>query len=298
MADLYLYDDVPVLRNKLDIRDGDTLDIVEAGMSRANMMLLYESGFRDFSPEGLCAIHRALFEDIYEWAGRYRIINIEKRERLLAGRSVWYSNDEDIPTDLQMAFDALNSQPWERFSKEEFVRALAEFFPPIWQVHPFREGNTRVVVMMMSLFVEHTVSIWTTNCWPPAPDMFVIRLSWRRWGRFRSVSIWSGYCWMRSARSQCSMTWIRWIWTRPNGSLKSTASIKKNRMFQSRIINGRIAEPGTQINTRMPMGQDVRKDVLPRFCCLPILLDMAGGIRYDVGYKTMRRYQNERENFL
>lgn len=155
MADLYLYDDVPVLRNKLDIRDGDTLDVVEAGISRANMMLLYESGFRDFSPEGLCAIHRALFEDIYEWAGRYRIINIEKRERLLAGRSVWYSNDEDIPTDLQTAFDALNSQPWERFSKEEFVRALAEFFPPIWQVHPFREGNTRVVVMMMSLFVEH-----------------------------------------------------------------------------------------------------------------------------------------------
>lgn len=31
---------------------------------------------------------------------QYRIINIEKRERLLGGRSVWYSNDEDIPRDL------------------------------------------------------------------------------------------------------------------------------------------------------------------------------------------------------
>lgn len=155
MADLYLYDDVPVLRNKLDIRDGSTLDTVEAGMSRANMMLLYESGFHNFSPEGLCEIHRALFADIYEWVGQYRIINIEKRERLLAGRSVWYSNDEEIPTDLQSAFDTLNRQPWERFSKEKFACALAEFFPPIWQVHPFREGNTRVVVMMMTLFVEH-----------------------------------------------------------------------------------------------------------------------------------------------
>ena len=46
------------------------------------------------------------------------------------------------------------------------------------------------------------------------------------------------------------------------------------------------------------MGQGVRRDALPSFCCLPILLDMAGGIGYDVGYKTMRRYQNERENFL
>lgn len=70
MADLYLYDDVPVLRNKLDIRDSATLDAVEAGMSRANMMLLYESSFHDFSPEGLCVIHRKLFEDIYEWAGQ------------------------------------------------------------------------------------------------------------------------------------------------------------------------------------------------------------------------------------
>lgn len=155
MADIYLYDDVPVLKNKLDIKDEVTLDSVEAGMSRANMMLLYESGFHDFSPEGLCAIHRLLFADIYEWAGEYRIINIEKRERLLAGRSVWYSNDENISSDLNSAFEQLHTQAWEHFSREEFVHALTTYFPPIWQVHPFREGNTRAIVMMMSLFVEH-----------------------------------------------------------------------------------------------------------------------------------------------
>lgn len=155
MPDIYLYDDVPVLKNLLDIRDADLLDIAEAGMSRANMMLLYESGFQDFSPAGLQEIHRRLFFDIYEWAGKYRTINIEKRERLLAGKSVWYSNDENIPTDLRGAFDSLLAQPWDSFSREEFARALARYFPPIWQVHPFREGNTRSVVMMMSLFVEH-----------------------------------------------------------------------------------------------------------------------------------------------
>lgn len=155
MADLYLYEDVPVLKNKLGIKDEDTLDMVEAGMSRASMMLLYESGFHDFSPEGLCTIHKMLFESIYDWAGEYRIINIEKRERLLAGRSVWYSNDENISVDLRAAFDRLRAQPWDKFSREELARALAVFFPAIWQVHPFREGNTRAVVMMMSLFVEH-----------------------------------------------------------------------------------------------------------------------------------------------
>ena len=47
MADLYLYDDVPVLRNSLGIKDENTLDRIEAEQSRANMMLLYERGFHD-----------------------------------------------------------------------------------------------------------------------------------------------------------------------------------------------------------------------------------------------------------
>ena len=155
MSDSYLYDDAPVLRNKLDIRDEKTLDMVEAEQSRQNMMLLYERGFSDFSPDGLCEIHRILFGDIYEWAGKYRIINIEKRERLLGGRSVWYSNDEDIPRDLDTVFRDLRSQDWERMTRSEFVQALARYFPKIWKVHPFREGNTRSVVMMLTFFVEH-----------------------------------------------------------------------------------------------------------------------------------------------
>ena len=101
MPDPYLYEDAPVLRNKLEIRDEKTLALIEAEQSRQNMMLLYEAGFRDFSPKGLCEIHKALFGDIYDWAGKYRIINIEKREQLLAGKSVWYSNAEDIGADLE-----------------------------------------------------------------------------------------------------------------------------------------------------------------------------------------------------
>ena len=111
MPDIYLYDDVPVLKNRLGIKDSDLPDTVEAGMSRANMMLLYESGFQDFSPTGLREIHRRLFGEVYEWAGKFRTINIEKRERLLAGRSVWYSNDDNISTDLHSAFDKLLIQP-------------------------------------------------------------------------------------------------------------------------------------------------------------------------------------------
>lgn len=40
-------------------------------------------------------------------------------------------------------------------SRERFVQTLARCFPKLWQVHPFREGNTRTVVMMMAFFVEY-----------------------------------------------------------------------------------------------------------------------------------------------
>ena len=90
MSDPYLYEDVPVLKNKLGIKNEQTLDRIEAEQSRANMMLLYEQGFQDFSPDGLREIHRTLFDDIYEWAGQYRIINIEKRESRRAPLNVLF----------------------------------------------------------------------------------------------------------------------------------------------------------------------------------------------------------------
>ena len=140
MSDPYLYEDVPVLKNKLDIKNEKTLDRIEAEQSRANMMLLYEQGFQDFSPNGLREIHRCLFGDIYEWAGQYRIINIEKREKLLAGRSVWYSNDDRIEEDLDEAFGRLGNTRWDGISREQFVHQLTSLSPPI---------------MMMTFFVEH-----------------------------------------------------------------------------------------------------------------------------------------------
>lgn len=141
MNDIYLYEDVPVLKNKFGIKDEKTLDLVEAEQSRASMMLLYEHGFHDFSNRGVKKIHRTLFEDVYEWAGNYRVINIIKREPVLAGQSVWYSNAEDIPHDLKCAWDEIHQVEWISLSKEDFAKEIAHKFPKIWRVHPFRDGE-------------------------------------------------------------------------------------------------------------------------------------------------------------
>ena len=155
MNDSYLYENSNVLKNLLGITDEKELDIAEAELSRANMMLLYENGFSDFSSNGICFIHKELFGDVYEWAGQYRIINIQKREKILAGKSVWYSNCTDIERDLEKAWKKINKVDWSKLSKDDFAKMIAHLFPALWQVHPFREGNTRTIVMLITFFAEH-----------------------------------------------------------------------------------------------------------------------------------------------
>ena len=136
MPDPYLYEDVPVLRNKLGIKTEKILDLVEAEQSRANMMLLYERPFSSFSPAGLREIHRFLFGDIYDWAGEYRIINIQKAERLLGGRSVWYSNDDDIARDLDAAFHKIQIfQNRHLLVQRRYLRQVRCSTDPIFSSH-------------------------------------------------------------------------------------------------------------------------------------------------------------------
>jgi cell filamentation protein len=155
MNDPYLYKDSSVLRNLLNIHDEKELGLAEAELSRANMMLLYEQGFDDFSTQGIQLLHKALFEDVYDWAGEFRIINIQKREELLAGISVWYSDADNIESDLDAIWKRINKIQWKNLSREDFAAQVARTFPALWQVHPFREGNTRTIVMLMTFFVEH-----------------------------------------------------------------------------------------------------------------------------------------------
>lgn len=153
--DIYLQDNSRVLKNKLGIIDEAELDRAESIMANTRMALLYNSGFSDFSPAGVCSIHKTIFGDVYEWAGEYRVINIQKREALLAGKSVWYSNWDDIDRDLKAAWKRIDMVKWSKLSHDEFARSIARLFPAVWQAHPFREGNTRTVVMLIALFAEH-----------------------------------------------------------------------------------------------------------------------------------------------
>lgn len=153
--DIYLIENSKVLKNLLNITDEAELDLAETEYANAGMMFLYDSGFSDFSANGICTIHKTLFGQVYEWAGKYRSINIRKSEEILVGKSVWYSNWDDIEKDLDDIWNRIYSVKWKELSHTDFVSSITRLFSKIWQIHPFREGNTRTTVMLIALFSEY-----------------------------------------------------------------------------------------------------------------------------------------------
>jgi cell filamentation protein len=87
MHDPYLYKDVPVLINKLGIKDQKLLDNAEADYvvyRLKDLALNPLSG--DYHTSHLLRMHEYIFQDIFEWAGQPRTISIYKEEDVLGGQ--------------------------------------------------------------------------------------------------------------------------------------------------------------------------------------------------------------------
>lgn len=87
----------------------------------------------------LCAIHRALFQDIFAWAGQVRIVNTEKQGQTFLPAA-------DIPGRCELMHDELKAENFLRgLGPEEFADRLAHYWYGIYLVHAFRDGNSRAM---------------------------------------------------------------------------------------------------------------------------------------------------------
>ena len=96
MRDPYLYDDVDVLKNRANIKDSDTLRKAEADITNLAMSAIYERDYDKFDIDTLRDIHRAIFGQIFDWAGEFRTIQMVKYEEVLGGDTVRYAYPKDI----------------------------------------------------------------------------------------------------------------------------------------------------------------------------------------------------------
>ncbi|MDR2574249.1 MAG: Fic family protein [Desulfovibrio sp.] len=155
MRDPYLYEDAPVLRNLLNIKDAEALELAEADIT---YLRLYDVdgvvASMPFDLSRLLAIHRHIFGDIYEWAGRLRTIPIVKDEKILGGDTVRYSSPNRIKRDCDTILKKLNETKWASSGVQETAGVFAGLIAALWQAHPFREGNTRTVIAFATQFAE------------------------------------------------------------------------------------------------------------------------------------------------
>ena len=154
MKDPYVYEGTNVLINKLDIRDGKELDKTESEFTILNLAELKSSSFEINTIQDCLLIHKHLFSDVYEWAGKPRTIDIYKGESLLGGKSIDYVFAfyiEQALNDLQKEFAVVE---WNKLEPKEKINKICYFVSEFWHIHPFREGNTRTTSMMLYFLIK------------------------------------------------------------------------------------------------------------------------------------------------
>ena len=104
--------------------------------------ILSETAF-SFSPNEYIAIHRKLFQGIYNHAGKIRDYNITKKEWVLDGATVMYGSASELRATLEYDFSQEKDFSYKSLSMDEIIHHLAVFISRLWQIHIFGEGNTR-----------------------------------------------------------------------------------------------------------------------------------------------------------
>jgi cell filamentation protein len=137
-SDPYVYPGTTVLKNIRGIRNQEILDRFEADrVGQRSLELLECPLFGPFDIEHLRGIHRHLFQDVYEWAGEFRTVDIAK------GNS-YFAHVPYIESTLQGLFERLlKEQHLRGLNQERLASRAAEVLGTLNAVHAFREGNGR-----------------------------------------------------------------------------------------------------------------------------------------------------------
>lgn len=104
----------------------------------------------ELSVDYLKYIHKYLFQDVYEFAGEFRNINFAKHEKILNNDSVAYGDCKALKESLEYDISLEKEKNYKNMDVVEVINNITKFSSSIWQVHPFREGNTRTT----ALFIE------------------------------------------------------------------------------------------------------------------------------------------------
>ena len=122
-------------------------DEEEADKVSANIAKILASKTFAFNTNGYVSLHRRIFEGVFKHAGEIRQYDISKKEWVLEGDSVNYLNWEDLRRALDWDIEQEKNFSYKGLTDDEKIEHIAKFVSGIWQIHAFREGNTRTTAI-------------------------------------------------------------------------------------------------------------------------------------------------------
>ncbi len=141
--DPYCYPDSDVLKNRAGLIEAASLEAFETAMTFARSEEPMPSG--RFSARHYRRIHHHLFQDVYEWAGKYRTV------RLTKGTST-FCYPENIAGEMRRIFGWLKERHFlTGLPAPAFCAEAAHFLAELNAIHPFREGNGRSQLTLLAM---------------------------------------------------------------------------------------------------------------------------------------------------
>jgi cell filamentation protein len=168
-----------VLRNKFDERDRTALRFIEYGAVADRQYEVMTGKVeipRTYDSDHLRAIHRHLFQDVYDWAGDYRTINMSN-----PSSPGPFAHTSRIGNYLADAQRVIGGTDWHSLDRGGFAVAASSVFAYLNQAHPFREGNGRATKILMEHVAERSTftlefsrvspAAWNQASMLSAPDL-------------------------------------------------------------------------------------------------------------------------------
>lgn len=133
------YPGTTVLVNKFDLHTQKELNAVESVLVTAKTIQWSENPrCAAFDFEHYKAIHRHLFGELYDWAGQVRMVNLSKK-------GTQFCPVEEIPRVSAAIFKRLaQNNLLCGLARNDFIAALVDLYQRTNELHPFREGVTKI----------------------------------------------------------------------------------------------------------------------------------------------------------
>ena len=138
--------------NAQDASDSETEDADKVAVNIVRILL---SEKLDLSIEGLSTLHRSIFDGVYENAGTPRTTEISKREWVLGGDSISFTEVEQLLPSLEYCISKEKYFSYDGISTDSLISHLAKFIAEIWHICAFGEGNSRFTAVLIILYLNY-----------------------------------------------------------------------------------------------------------------------------------------------